>query len=36
LETFKRYTEANPFRRIVAITDEEVLRICEKLKKKAE
>ena len=36
LETFKRYAEANPFRRIVAITDEDVLGICEKLKKKAE
>jgi len=32
LETFKRYAEANPFRRVVVITDEEVLRICEKLK----
>lgn len=32
LETFKRYAEANPFRRIVVITDEDVLGICEKLK----
>ncbi len=34
LETFKRYAEANPFYRIVVITDEDVMRICEKLKDK--
>ena len=34
LKTFKRYAEANPFRRVVVITDEDVLRICEKLKNK--
>jgi len=32
LETFKRYAEANPFCRIVVITDEDVMRICGKQK----